>query len=99
MYILNDIVLEWNDIKNTINVRTHGVDFHDAPQVFEHPILKKIDRRKDYGEERWIALGTLNEAVIVMVYTMRKHKIRIISMRRANRNERKIYHERFKKPN
>jgi len=47
---------------------------------------------------RWIALAELYEVVVVMVYTLRGHKIRVISMRRANRYERKIYQERFKKP-
>ena len=66
-------------------------------QIFDNPMLKKIDNRKDYGEERWIALGELDGIVIVMIYTHRGHNIRVISIRRANRDERKTYQERYKK--
>ena len=81
-----------------MNILTHGIDFCDALQVFDKPMLKKMDNRRNYGEGRWIALAELYEVVVVMVYTLRGHKIRVISMRRANRYERKIYQERFKKP-
>lgn len=89
--------LEWDQQKNIANIERHGIDFLDAFQVFNSPMLKKIDNRKDYGEERWIVLGELDGAVVVMVYTHRGHKTRIISIRRANRHERTIYQERVKK--
>jgi uncharacterized DUF497 family protein len=61
--------------------------------IFSKPILKRKDDRKDYGEERWIALGNLDGAIVVVIYTLRDEAIRIISIRRANRYERKIYTE------
>lgn len=82
---------EWDDNKNAINIEQHDIDFNDAWMIFENVVLRKVDTRKDYGEERWIALGKLREIVIVIVYMRRLSKIRIISIRRANRYERKIY--------
>jgi uncharacterized DUF497 family protein len=94
------IELEWDENKNIANIKNHDIDFCDAWKIFNEPILKKIDSRKNYGEERWIGLGRLEELIIIIVYTHRAEKIRIISIRRANRNERKIYEARcFKEQN
>lgn len=82
---------EWNDNKNESNIQKHDLDFQDAVLVFEKPILKRVDARKNYGEERYIALGELDDTVVVVVYTMRADTVRIISMRRANHHERQIY--------
>ena len=84
---------EWNESKNKTNIRVHGIDFHDALQIFDHAMLVKIDNRKDYGEQRLIGLGKLDGIVVVVVFTKRGYVTRIISIRRANRNERKIYEE------
>lgn len=84
---------EWDEKKNKINAATHGFSFDMAPQFFSKGILKKLDTRKNYGEQRFIALGKIGDTVASTVYTIRKSNVyRIISMRRANRNERKTYH-------
>ena len=54
--------------------------------------LSKLDNRKDYGEDRFLALGLWEKFVLLVVYTQRKHKIRLISARRANAEERRIYY-------
>jgi hypothetical protein len=90
---------EWDENKNKTNIDVHGVDFRDAHLIFQHPMLIKPDNRKDYGEDRLIGLGLLYEVVVVTVFTKRGNAIRIISIRRANQNERKIYQETFKKSN
>ena len=46
------MLYEWDDAKNEINIRKHGIDFNDAKDIFEHPILTWPDNREDYGEER-----------------------------------------------
>ncbi len=89
---------EWDENKNRSNISVHGIDFRDAYLVFEKPILIKTDTRKNYGEERLIGLGELFNAVIVIIFTKRVDSIRVISIRRANKNERKIYQEKIKKP-
>ncbi len=60
---------------------------------FQESGYSKPDNRRDYGEERLIALGLLGEFVLVAVYTLREQKIRLISTRRANAEERGIYYE------
>ncbi|MBS0287998.1 MAG: BrnT family toxin [Proteobacteria bacterium] len=90
---------EWDEQKNQLNIEHHEIDFNDVYMVFDNPMLKRIDNRKDYGEERWISLGKLDGVVVVVVYTVRKDVIRIISVRRGNRNERKIYETQFGKQN
>jgi len=86
---------EWDENKNKSNISVHAIDFRDAYLIFDHPILIKTDTRKDYGEQRLVGLGVLYSAVIVIVFTKRSDAVRVISIRRANRNERKIYEEKF----
>ncbi|CAE6888944.1 hypothetical protein R69608_02227 [Paraburkholderia nemoris] len=79
---------EWDELKNQINIRKHGIDFRDAVDVFDHPVLTAIDQREDYGEERWIALGWMAAIVGVVVYVERNADvIRIISARKATKHE------------
>ncbi|MCX4159491.1 MULTISPECIES: BrnT family toxin [Paraburkholderia] len=83
---------EWDELKNQINIRKHGIDFRDAVDVFDHPVLTAIDQREDYGEERWIALGWMAAIVGVVVYVERNADvIRIISVRKATKHEVKRY--------
>lgn len=86
---------EWDENKNKANISVHEIDFRDAHLIFKHPMLIKTDTRKDYGEQRLVGLGVLYGAVIVIVFTKRGEAVRVISIRRANRNERKIYEEKF----
>jgi uncharacterized DUF497 family protein len=65
----------------------------DAEAIFSAPALATIDRRKDYPENRWAALGQLKGVIVYLAYTIRGDAIRIISMRRASKKERKIYEE------
>jgi len=53
--------------------------------------IETIDNRHNYGEIRHQTVGTANEVVLFVVYTMRGESIRIISARRANKHERKTY--------
>lgn len=85
--------------KNSANIKNHDIDFSDAWRIFERPMVIKADTRRNYGEERWIALRRLLETAVTIVYTYRSKKIRIISIRRANRNERKTYEARCQKQN
>lgn len=64
--------------------------------IFDKPLLVRLDDRKDYKEERLIGIGSLEEVVMVIVFTRRKDRIRIISIRKANKTERSIYYEKVK---
>jgi uncharacterized DUF497 family protein len=90
--------IEWNSEKNIINRVKHGLDFEDAIFVFYGQTVTFLDDRKDYGEIRYITLGQLSGREVVMVYTIRENSLRIISLRKANEREKKIYKERLKAP-
>jgi uncharacterized DUF497 family protein len=89
------MIVTWDQHKQEINLSKHGIDFQDAQIAFRFPTIERIDDRLDYGEERYIGIGIMHGTIIVMVYTYRDDGIRLISARRAKRNERKIYTERF----
>lgn len=88
---------EWDDVKNQENIAKHGLDFVDASQVFESPVLERLDDRFDYDEDRWIAVGLSRGVLcVVLVYTERSsNTIRIISFRKADRYERQAYFKIF----
>ena len=83
---------EWDEAKNAANIEKHGFDFADAAAIFDGPLLVALDTRQDYGEDRWIALGSLNFRVIVVVYVRREaDTIRVVSMRKALNYEKSRY--------
>ena len=89
------MVFEWDEVKNRVNIRKHGVGFETAKRIFEGPVLTRIDLRREYGEERSISIGRIDRAaVIVVAYTERDGRIRLIPARPAARKERQAYHER-----
>jgi uncharacterized DUF497 family protein len=68
------------------------VSFETAIKVFRDPFgIERLDDRQDYGEERFILIGTVEEVVITVVYTERNDRFRIISARRATRHEQDDY--------
>ena len=87
---------EWDHAKNASNKTKHGVDFETAQLVFDDPFcITFVDRIID-EEERWHAIGTVEDVVIlVVVHTYSgegsEEVVRIISARLATRGERKIY--------
>lgn len=87
---------KWDEAKNRSNRAKHGLDFADAEQVFAGRCVTFVDDRFDYGEKRLVSLGTLAGRVVVMAHSPRGHDAtRIISMRKANRREQKIYQKRL----
>ena len=80
----------WHEEKRTSNLSKHGLDFAQAHKVFEEITFTFEDNRFDYGEQRFISIGLLND-VVVIVHTETAEEMRIISMRRANKNEQKLY--------
>jgi uncharacterized DUF497 family protein len=88
---------EWDENKRQSNLRKHGFDFRDAHEVFDGPMLIRLDTRIEYSEDRWIGLGFLREIVVVVVYTEEGASDirRIISLRKALNYERKRFEEQF----
>ncbi len=88
---------QWDEEKNEQNIRKHGLDFADAWEVFQSPLLARIDNREDYGEDRWQGIGVLQGRTVVVVFAERDRDIvRIISLRVANKNEKKQYEKTIK---
>lgn len=83
----------WDEEKRRANILKHGFDFVDAKEVFEGVTFTIEDDRFDYGEERFITIGLLRGAVVVIAHTEKGNEIRIISMRKATKHEQKIYFE------
>jgi uncharacterized protein len=89
------MAFEWDTAKNAANIAKHGIDFEDAIQVFDGPVLEKADNRREYGEARIITFGVVDDRELAVVYTMRGERRRIISARRAHSRERKAYREAY----
>ena len=81
---------EWDAAKNRLNQDKHRISCEEAAEIFIRPFLMWEDTRQNYEEGRYIRLGEVgNAVVVVLVHTPRGSKSRIISARRANARERK----------
>ncbi len=79
---------EWDPVKTASNVTRHGVSFTLAMRVFENlDRIERHDGRDDYGEDRFVTVGLVGDKRLTVPYTMRGDTIRIISARKATRNE------------
>jgi hypothetical protein len=77
--------------KHERNLRERGFGFDYAALIFAGPTVEWEDRRRDYGERRMVALGQVEDQVLVVVYTDRRDGRRIISARLANIRERRLW--------
>ena len=93
--ILRGVEFEWDEEKSQRNVQIRGFPFGFAARIFGGSVLDKEDFRTDYGERRFVAIGMVDNRVLVVVYTSRGARRRIISARQANRRERHAYHQAF----
>jgi uncharacterized DUF497 family protein len=86
---------EWNPAKAELNLKEHGVSFDEATTVFRDTLSITIaDPDHSDSEDRFIDIGMSHRRQLLVVsYTERKDRIRIISARRATRTERKGYEE------
>ena len=97
MYLHSESIMtrrfEWDDVKAEENRRKHGIRFGEAAQIFEGPVLTRVDDRFGYGELREISIGLLGGVVVLNVaHTDRDGVTRIISARKATRQERRLFH-------
>lgn len=82
----------WDEAKRRANVQKHGIDFAGIAEVFGGLTATMEDDRHPYGEQRFITLGLLSDRVVVVVHTERRDRVRIISVRKATRNEQHLYY-------
>jgi uncharacterized DUF497 family protein len=87
------MLFEWDESKRQANLAKHFIDFQDAIRIFDGPVFEVARRR--YSEDRVLAVGCIEDIEIVVVYVMRGASRRIISARRAHRNEREDYANRL----
>ena len=91
---MQDAWFEWHDRKAAKNLRDHGVTFEQATFVFDDAhAMDEFDTSMEYDEERSIVIGRVGDDLLVVVYTMRDDRIRIISARKAEKNEHRRYRQ------
>jgi len=83
----------WSERKRSLNIKQHGLDFIDAATVFAGATFTFEDDRFSYNEQRFVTLGLLAGIPVSIVHTETAHEIRIISFRKATREEARIYFE------
>jgi len=89
------LAFEWDEEKAKQNLKKHRISFEEASTVFGDPLALTIHDPLHSEEEDWfIILGESNRRrLLVVVFTDREDRIRIITARVANRRERKDYEE------
>jgi uncharacterized DUF497 family protein len=85
---------EWDIDKNKANQKKHKISFEEAAEIFRYPTYEIVDTRTDYGEIRYIAIGSNSQLTIMtVVYTETEGRLRLISARRANTKEQELYYD------
>lgn len=84
-------VYEWDEEKRLKNIEKHGIDFIRVKEMWNYPVCEMISPQTDHSEKRFLAIGRLNKIHITVVYTWRGDNRRIISARKARKNEEKYY--------
>ena len=88
--------IEFDEIKWATTLEARGLDMARAGDVLAGASLTVRDDRQDYGEDRFLTIGFLDGEMVVLVWTPRRNAQRIISLRKANERERKLYGPRFR---
>ena len=90
------MVFDWDPEKHEANLARpdRGFGFDLAALIFDGETIEAVDDRRNYGEVRIRAIGAVDGLVLHVVYTDRDRVRRIISARKADREERKLWQER-----
>ena len=89
------MTIEFDEAKRAATLEARGLDMARAGEVLTGATLTVKDDRQDYGEDRFITIGFLDDVMVALVWTPRDGAYRIISMRKANERERTLYTPRF----
>ena len=84
---------EWDEEKRQQILAERGVDIVYAALIFEGKILTRTDNRNDYGEERKISLGMVDDEAYIVVHTERNGVIRLITAWKGGKKDRDYYKE------
>ena len=82
---------EWDESKRRRNLKRHGFDFIEGERIFAGETFSFLDDRHDYDEIRIVTFGMLNGKVVAVTHTETDEIIRLISIRKASRNEEESY--------
>ncbi len=82
---------QWDETKRKSNLHNHGIDFVGIEKAFEGETVTIFDNRFDYGEERFVTLGLLDNRVVAIAHTESDEVIRIISVRKRTKHEESNY--------
>ena len=86
-------MVTWDETKRKLNIKNHGLDFAGCDAIWDHFTVTREDKREDYGEERLVCFGILDDEVVVMVYTERRKGPHVISLRKAEKYEARYYRQ------
>ena len=89
--------IDFDRAKRDAILAERGIDMSRAPEVFAGPIWTLIDDREDYGEPRHITYGYLDRRMVLLAWTYRGTRRRIITMRKANEREQRKYGSRLRR--
>ncbi len=81
---------EFDDHKNQINEKKHGIGFFEAQRLWFDPDMLQIPAKLE-DEPRTMVIGKIKDKLWTAIVTSRGHKIRIISIRRSREKEVKLY--------
>ena len=93
----NGVKITYDPAKCQTAINERGIHFADAASVFARPTINLEDRRHDYGEQRFQTIGFLAGRMVMVVWTPRGDARHVISMRKCNDREKKVYQEQFDK--
>lgn len=87
------MLYKWDARKAKVNLAKHGIAFETVEGFDWETALVLADTRRDYGEDRFVALGKIGGRLHSLVFTSRNDTIRVISLRKANNREIGSYEE------
>jgi uncharacterized DUF497 family protein len=87
-----ELKFEWDEEKNAINKKKHGVSFETAIKIFFDPKrFEALDKKHSFFEERWEVVGLSDLILLRVIFTERDHSIRIISAQKASKKDEEEY--------
>ena len=91
---------EWDEEKNKINKKKHGIDFEEILEVFDDPyFLVRYDEEHSSEEDRYRGIGCINGLLVVITTFTERTRTRIISVQRADNSVKEFYNDYVKKIN
>ena len=87
--------IEYDPVKRRLTLEHRGLDMARADEVLEGPTMTVEDARRNYGERRFLTVGFLDGRMVMLVWTPRGDRRRIISMRKTNDRETPYYSRRL----